>query len=106
VFTQEPLHLMSGETHWKLQVDAVQEAAAPGGAWQVFPQRPQFSVFVARSTQAPLHDVNPPVQPPLHVPPEHTSPVAQAVAHAPQWLTSAARSTHAVPHGENPGAHV
>jgi hypothetical protein len=52
----------------------------------VIPQAPQLALSVCRFTQAPLHRVNPPLQP-WHMPPTHAPP-EQALPHWPQLRAS------------------
>jgi hypothetical protein len=92
---QPPAQLTSGEEHSKPHAEAAHVGAPPAGAVQAFPQVPQFAGLVVTSTQAPLHDVSPPVQEPLQLPPVHTWEAPHGVPHAPQWFVSEARSTHA-----------
>ena len=92
-FTQALPQRRSGETHWKSQDDAAQVATAPVGAGHRLPHTLQFDEFVARSTQAPLQGVSPPVHDALQLPPVHTSPVPHAVRQLPQCFESDARST-------------
>jgi hypothetical protein len=70
------------------------------------PQAPQFFGSIDRSLQVEPHCVVPPPQLSAQAPFEQTSPVLQAVAHAPQWEGSTVTSTHAPPQLCWPAGHA
>jgi hypothetical protein len=93
MFTQAPLQGRRGATHRKPQADEVHVATAPAGAEHAWSQAPQFSALVVRFTHAPLHGVRPAAHDVRHPVTVHSCAAVLAVAHSPQWLESAARST-------------
>ena len=69
------------------------------GTWQAAPQVEQLFGSLVVSVHCPPQSVWPlPGQLMVHALAEQTSPVAQALAHAPQFSGSEARATQAAPH--------
>jgi len=84
-----------------------EHAADPlAGTGQAWPHVPQFAAFVAVSTQLPEQGTRPPLHVAAHAPPEHASPLAQAVAHFPQFAGSTDVSAHASLHCARPELHA
>ena len=61
------------------------------------PQAPQLALLLWRLTQAPAHDVVPPVHTVVHAPLEHTWPAPHAVPQAPQLVVLERTSTQVLP---------
>jgi hypothetical protein len=72
---------------------------------QALPHMPQFVLLESKSTQAPLHSVNPTPQFPLQRPAEQTSPIMHIVPQVPQFMGSLLKSTHVPLHAICPIGH-
>ena len=67
---------------------------------------PQCSGLLDASTHPCPHCSWPAAHPTAHAPSEQTLPVSHPLSQLPQWLPSALRSTHCVPHADNPVEQV
>jgi hypothetical protein len=80
-----------------VQALASQTPSALGAPGQAFPQVPQLSALLVRSTQTLPQRVRGSVQSPAQTPPEQISSAAQGLPQPPQWRLSLIGSTHSAP---------